>query len=146
MKKSTILVAGIWFLVVGSGLVQGFTLPTSKFALETSRMFPGLSFSWQIEILMPLVVVAMAFFDRRRVLGELLIGKIIDRKFGPDSYRGLIKSLKPELLFFSMSFAIGVIGFARTIQVGGPSGALLISGFFTGAGVAFLAIHYIQRR
>lgn len=137
MKKSIFLVAGIWAYLVGGGIVQGFALPISSLAR-------GWPFPWQLVIFMPIVVVIGAFF-RDDLPGRFFIQKRIDQRFGPDTYRSFMKSLKLELLFSSMCFGIGIVGFVRTIQLGGPSGALSISGFFVSGGVAFLAAHFIGR-
>ncbi len=117
------------------GFVQGFTLPTSELAHKSP-------FPWQTLVLMPLIVVDGAFFNKD-IPGAFFIGKRIDQWFGHDTYRSFMKSLKPELLFSCMCFGIGIIGFVRTFQLDGPSGAVSISAFFTSGGFAFLAAHSI---
>jgi len=138
MKRSTILVGIIWIYVVGTGIVQGFMLPNSSLAQTFSFPFPLL-------IAMPLVIVAGAFF-KSEIPGEFSIGRRIDRWFGQDAYRAFMKSLKPELLFSSMSFGIGAVGIVRSLQLGGPSGAFSICAFFISAGFAFLIAHFIALR
>lgn len=137
MKKSIFLIAAIWVYFVGGGLVQGFTLPTSQLARDW--IFP-----WQFVVFIPLVVIVGAFF-RGDLPGKSFIRNLVDQRFGPDTYRTFMKSLKLELLFSSMCFGIGIVGFARTMQLGGPNGALAISGFFASGGVAFLAAYFIGR-
>jgi len=138
MKRSILLVVIVWIYIVGTGIVQGFTLPNSPLA----RNFP---FPWPILIAMPLVIVIGAFF-KSEVPGEFSIGKRIDQWLGQDTYRTFMKSLKLELLFASMSFGIGIVGVLRTFQLGGPSGAFSICGFFISAGFSFLMAHFIALR
>jgi hypothetical protein len=138
MKKSTILVGVIWTYVVGSAIAQGFMLPNSLIA----QTFP---FPMPLLVAMPLVIVVGAFFTTE-VPGEFSIGLRIDQWLGKSSYRSFMKSLKLELLLSSMSFGIGIVGIARSLQVDGPSGAYSICTFFISAGFAFLIAYFIGLR
>lgn len=138
MKKSSIIVAIIWLYSVGISVLQGFTLPTSQIA-------HGIPIPWQILVCLPLIIVIGAFFNKE-IPGSFLIGRSIDQRFGQGTYRSFMISLKPELLFSCMCFGIGIVGFLRTFQLGGPSGAFSMSGFFISGGLAFFAAHVISRR
>jgi hypothetical protein len=138
MKKSTILVGVIWTYVIGSAIAQGFMLPSSPIA----KTFP---FPMPLIVAMPLLIVVGAFFTSE-IPGEFSIGKRIDQWFGQNSYRAFMKSLKLELLLSSMSFGIGIIGIARSLQIDGPSGAYSICTFCISAGFAFLIAYFVGRR
>lgn len=137
-NRSSLLVSAIWVWIVGGGLVQGFNLPTS----EISQQFP---IPWPVLIALPFSVIIGALLTKE-IPGEFSVGKYVDGKFGQDTYRRFMGALRPELLFSSMSFGIGIVGLARTVQLTGPSGAFSISAFFISAGLAFLAAHFIGRR
>jgi hypothetical protein len=138
MKKINLIVAAIWIYVVGTGIVQGYTLPSSELALH----FP---FPWQILVVMPLIIVAGAFFNKE-IPGEFSIGKRVDEKFGNGTYRRFLRTLKPELLFALMSFGIGIVGLIRTNILTGPAGAYSVCIFFISAGISFSIAYYIARK
>ena len=136
--RSSLLLIAIWIYVVGGALVQGFNLPSSPIAQKTT-------FPWPMLVLIPIVVIIGALFTKE-FPGQYSVGKYIDHRLGEDTYRQFMKALKPELLFSSGSFCLGLVGIARTVQLGGPSAAYPICGFFISAGVAFLIAYFIGRR
>ncbi len=143
VTKSTIAIAVIWIYLIGAGLVQGFTLPTSSLA-------QAIPIPWAVLIGLPIAGVATALLAGSRfddyLPGEGLVGKWIDRRFGPDTYRKFFKQLRPELLLTCMCFTMGVVGMIRTVQLGGPSGAYKVASFFLSGGASFSVLYLIHRR
>lgn len=138
MKKTNLIAAVIWIYIIGTGLLQGYKLPT----MEIATHFP---FPWQILVLMPLVIVVGAFFNKD-IPGEFTIGKRVDDKFGSGTYREFLRVLRLELLFSFMSFGIGIVGLIRSNMLAGPIGAYSVSFFFISAGVSFLLAYFIGKK
>lgn len=136
MKTSTVLAAGTWALIVGGNVVQAQLMPSDAF------MGP-IRFPWPI-IFMPLVIVFGAV-RQRSLPGETVLGRQVDRRFGPGTYRGFMDALRPELMFAAMCFGIVLSALARaTFRT--PAMPPEIIGFFASGGLAFLAAHVIRRR
>ena len=136
MKTSTLLIGGIWLLVVGGNVLNTFTISPEFF--QTTQALP-----WQI-VFMPLVVIVGAFITRD-FPGERTIGHAVDQRFGSGSYRLFIQSLRPELMFSAMCFCIALSGLARLAIFRTAALPPTVLGFFASGGVAFLAAHYIRR-
>ena len=139
MKKSTLIILIIWVYIVGASFVQGFYLPSSELAVAFSS-FPSV---WPMVVIPPIVIIIGASLGPGP--GKRWVGAWIDRRFGQGSCSKFLRKLKPELLFASMGFALGITGLIRAWQHNGPKGAFVTSSFFLSSGIGFVIAYFITR-
>jgi hypothetical protein len=104
----------------------------------------GPQLPWLI-IFMPIVVIVGAFIAPG-LPGERTFGKAIDHRLGSGSYRDFMQSLRLELMFSAMCFAIVLSALAREQLFDTKVMPPAILGFFASGGVAFLVAFCIRRR
>lgn len=137
MKASNLLIGAIWLLVVGGNIINAFMISPQVF-------LSGPQLPWPI-VFMPVVVIIGAFMARG-LPGERTFGRAIDHRLGPGSYRTFMRSLRPELMFAAMCFAIVGSGLARELLLGTTAMPPAILGFFASGGFAFVLASYIRQR
>lgn len=137
MKITTLLVLGLWVLIVGGNIVQAQILPPQTF-------MEGPRFPWLI-VFMPIIVVVGAFRRRDRP-GVATLGHWVDGRFGQGAYREFMRKLRLELLFGAMCFGIVLSALVRAFFFKTPVMPPEDLGFFASGGLAFLLAHLIRRR
>ena len=139
MKAANLIAGAIWILVVGGNVLNTFTISPKVF-------LSGPQLPWPI-VFLPVVVIIGAFMapgvpgSRERTLS-----KAIDHRLGPGSYRKIMQTLRPELMFSAMAFGIVMSGLARELVFKTRAMPPPILGFFASGGIAFLLAFYIRQR
>jgi hypothetical protein len=132
MKVSTLVIGILWLCVVGSAVVDGFNCPNSQLAQNWSAIDTETAVAAML--LLPLMVILMAFRKRDVPAGT------------PKWVSSFLNRIKLELLLGTYGLIDGIIGLIRSVQLGGPRGAFVLSGFFASGGVALLIVYIVLRR
>ena len=142
MKRSSILIAVIWALLLIDALRQGLGLPNS----ELAEAF-GMRESALISLLFPFAFFALAaFFQRHKLFDIRFLRKAVDAKFGEGAFISFIERLKPSLLFMAFCLTLGAAGLIATYLSTKTDGAYFISGFFLSAGLGLLTAYLLSTR
>lgn len=143
-RTSTIVIAAIWILGVGSN-VMAFLHPADQaFCMMTAPIVPE-PMNWVILLMPVLMFGGGALFTRHSPFMSPWIIGLIDERTGAGSYARFLTRLKPLLLFSASGFvsaAAVAVGCARVnhldLQPFGPA-------FMVSLGLAFGAAHAIMR-
>jgi hypothetical protein len=140
MTKAIVVL--VWGLVLIGSVMGGLDLPAFSIGPKSAFGYTILAM-----MLMPIAVFA--------VLGKVLAGypfdvphirNAVDRRFGPDAYRGFLSQLKLLLLFSIASLVSSVVTFLVARKDGSSDLGQLLAAFYFSGAVGFLILRTMLKR
>lgn len=140
MRKSDILIALIWVLLIFDCLSKGLSI-------SDSPMTTGLSWGDQKYVvwLFPFAFFLPAvFLQRKSALKIKFLANIIDKRLGAGTLDNFVYRLRPTVLFMMASLTLGVSGLITTFFNNGPDGAYTVSRFFVSCGLGIFTAYVLS--
>ena len=136
MARSTVVIYALWVVSIGCNLV-----PLGQ---SVSREECGAhNFPLWLFLLPIFFFSACACVFPRSPFSSPLLSRLVDNRFGPNTYESFLTRLKPALMF-GVSALIGAGAYAFRCTQSELTG-LGMFWFASSAGLAFLALHFIMR-
>ncbi len=142
ISLSNLAIALIWVFVVATSVLGSVGLQPPVPASFSPAMTITL-------LVMPILFFgAMPFWARHSPFYHPTLARYVDRRFGEGALASFLVRLRPLLLFAVASVVQGGLGLIQATHANSPSGAYVISGFLTSAGIGFALAHqlfYLRR-